>query len=197
MANAAEPHDLTVWLRRMSAGESDAAEKVAAVVYAELRRLAALALRGENRQHSLQPSVLVNEAFLQLLKSQPIDWQDRHHFYSLTARMMRRIIIDYFRHLRAQKRPPRELQLPAEDQIIFGEDRREEALMVDEALERLKAVDARAAQVVELRYFGGLDLEEIAGILDVHSRTVKRDWTMARWWLSRYFGESAGHATAS
>jgi RNA polymerase sigma factor (TIGR02999 family) len=190
MASGAAAKDLTVWLRRMSAGESDAAEQVASAVYAELRRLASSALRGENRQHSLQPSLLVNEAFLQLLKGQPIDWQDRNHFFSLAARMMRRIIVDYFRGARAQKRPPRDLQLPAEEGLAFSEDRREEVLMVDEALDRLRAIDARAAQVVELRYFAGLSIEETAEVLKINARTVKRDWSMARFWLARYFAES-------
>ena len=179
--------DLTVWLRRMSAGESRASEHVGAVVYAELRRIAGLAICRENRYHSLQPSLLVSEAFLQLMKAGPVDWQDRGHFFSVAARMMRRIVIDYFRGKDAQKRPPRGLQVAVEDAIVFTDERRDEALMVDEALEQLKEVDERASSVVELRYFGGLTCDEAAAVLHVNLRTVKRDWEMAQWWLRRYF----------
>ena len=179
--------DLTVWLKRMSAGESEASEYVGALVYTELRRIAALAICRENRYHSLNPSLLVSEVFVKLMKAQPVDWQDRGHFYSVAARMMRRIVVDYFRHSGAQKRPPRGLQIDAEDAIVFTDERRDEALMVDQALDLLKEVDSRAASVVELRYFGGLTCDETASVLSVNGRTVKRDWEMAQWWLRRYF----------
>jgi RNA polymerase sigma factor (TIGR02999 family) len=183
--------DLTVWLKRMSSGERQASEHVGALVYTELRRMAALAIRHENRYHSLQPSLLVSEVFMKLMKGRPIDWQDRSHFYSVAARMMRQIVVDYFRQSGAQKRPPRGLQIDARDAIVFTDERRDEALMVDEAIDMLKEVDARAASVVELRYFGGLTCDETAGVLNVNGRTVKRDWEMAQWWLRRYFDTGA------
>jgi RNA polymerase sigma-70 factor (ECF subfamily) len=191
--------DLTQWLKRMSAGDGEAAEHVASAVYQELRRLAASVINRENRYHSLQPTLLVNEAFLTLIKGQPIEWQDRKHFFSLACRMMRRIVVDYFRNQNAQRRPPRRLQLSIEDVVVFSDDRRDEALIVDEALDKLFEVDPRAAKVVELRYFAGLTIEQTAELLGVTDRTVKRDWEMAQWWLKRYFeskgkGKSGGAA---
>jgi len=181
--------DLTLWLKRMSAGEAEAAEHVAAAVYLELHRLAGFAMNRETRHHSLQPTLLVNEAFLRLLKGQPVDWQDRGHFFTLAAKIMRRIVTDHFRELDAQKRPPRQLQLSLEDAVVFSDYRREEALMVDEALDELGKVDSRAAKVVELRYFGGLTVEQTASVLNVADKTVQRDWDMAKWWLRRHFGD--------
>jgi len=186
--------DLTLWLRRMSAGEPEAAEHAAAVVYQELHRLAGAVIHGESRYHSLQPTLLVNEAFMRLLKGQPVDWQDRNHFFTLAAKIMRRVVTDHFRGQDAQKRPSRQHQLSLEDVLIFSDDRREEALMVDTALDELSKVDARASQVVELRYFGGLTIDQTANVLNVADKTVKRDWDMARWWLKRYFGDPGSSA---
>ena len=184
----ASADNLTLWLRRMSAGEAEAADHVASVVYQELRRLASSALNGQNSGHSLQPTLLVNEAFLKLLKGQPIDWQDRGHFFALASRMMRRIVVDYFRSRRAEKRPPRDLAMSLLDQVVFSDDRREEVMLVDEALHKLSEVDSRAAKVVEMRYFGGFTVAQTAEILGVADRTVKRDWEMAQWWLKSYIG---------
>ena len=140
------------------------------------------------RHHSLQPTLLVNEAFIRLIQSPDIDWQDRQHFYTLAARMMRRIIIDYFRGRDAQKRPPRSLEVPLEGAVVFDDSRREESLdVLDEALEQLNKFDPRAASVVELRYFGGMSITEIASLLNVAERTVRRDWLVAQAWLKRYF----------
>jgi RNA polymerase sigma factor (TIGR02999 family) len=187
MSDAGGDDDLTVWLQRMSEGDRQAAEHVASAVYRELHRLAANALSRERRNVSLQPTLLVNEAFLRLLNGQPLVWNDRKHFFSLAARMMRRIIVDYFRGQNAGKRPPRHLQLATDEVVVISDDHRDEALMVDEALNRLSEIDARAAEVVELRYFGGLTFDEVAGVLGVADRTVKRDWEMAQWWLRQYF----------
>lgn len=196
MASTPPDVDLTVWLRQMSAGDSEAAERVASAVYKELRRLAASAIGPDGRFQSLQPTVLVHEAFLQLIKSRPIAWQDRGHFYSLAARMMRRIVIDHFRCRNAQKRPPRNLQVSVEDALIFDENRSDEALIVDEALVKLTEIDARAAKVVELRYFGGFTVGETARVLGVADRTVKRDWEMAQWWLKQFLTSNSAPAKA-
>lgn len=187
MPPGSEDDDLTLWLRRMSAGEASAADRVAAIVYQELRRLASIAIGYDHQALSLEPTLLVNEAFLRLIKSKPVDWQDRKHFYALASRMMRRVLIDYFRARSACKRPPGELRLSLEHAVIFSVERQDEALIVDEALNRLHDVDSRAAQVVEMRYFGGFTVEQIAETLGVVEKTVKRDWEMARWWLRRYF----------
>jgi RNA polymerase sigma-70 factor, ECF subfamily len=186
-----EPVQLTLWLRRMSAGDAEAAEIVAGAVYGELKRLARNVMARENRMHSLEPTILVNEAFLRLIRGEPIEWADRKHFFVLASRMMRRIVIDYFRARQADKRPPRTMQLQIEDSMVISEERRDEALMVDQALTRLAKFDERAAQVVEMRYFGGMTLEQVGEILSVHERTVKRDWLVAQAWLRRYLSESA------
>jgi len=187
MSDARAGDDLTLWLRRMGMGEQEATEHVASLVYQELHRLAAAVINRETRDHSLQPTLLVNEAFLRLMKGQPVDWQDRGHFFALMARMMRRIVVDHFRSEGAQKRPSPQLRLSLEDAVVFADDRRDEALMVDEALDDFSKVDARAAEVVELRYFGGLETGQIAEILGISDRTVKRDWQAAKWWLERHF----------
>jgi RNA polymerase sigma factor (TIGR02999 family) len=175
----------------MSAGEHDAVEHVASVVYRELHRLASYAIRREHRHHSLQPTLLVNEAFLKLIDGRQIDWRDRSHFFTLASRMMRRIVVDYFRQQGAAKRPPRQNQVLMDDVVVFNEERRDEALMIDEALQKLSAIDPRAAQVVEFRYFGGLTEVETAGVLNVSPVTVRRDWEMAEWWLKNHFGAQA------
>lgn len=181
-----EPEKLTLWLRRMSQGDAEAAEVVANSVYKELKRLARSVMSHEYRTHSLQPTLLVNEAFLRLIRGEPIQWQDRQHFYVLAGRMMRRIVIDHFREKDASKRPPARLQLSLDDVVVISEERSQEALIIDEALDQLAAFDARAAQVVELRYFAGLTIEEIAEVLKKDPRTVKRDWRVARAWLHQY-----------
>lgn len=188
--------DLTQSLKRMSAGDTGAAERVASLVYQELHRLAAVALAGAGRDHSLQPTLLVNEAFLRLLGASPVAWQDRNHFRRTAARMMRRIIVDYFRSRSASKRPPKASRIELDDNFMFSDDRCDEALMVHEALDKLAQIDARAANVVELRFFGGLTIDETAEVLGVVDKTVQRDWEMAQWWLKHHFGSRADSAHA-
>lgn len=197
MTARADDKDLTFWLRRMSEGDELARERVASAVYSELHRVAARVLAGEGRDHSLQPTLLVNEAFLRLFGSQSVDWQNRQHFFLIAARMMRRIVIDYFRQRGAQKRPPVAMQLSLEDAVVFREDRLEEALMVDEALKKLEVYDATAAQVVELRYFAGFSTDEVARLLRRSDRSIKRDWSFAQAWLRRYFDGEGKHSGAS
>ena len=182
--------DLTILLRRMSSGDAKAAEIVASTVYGELRRVAKAIAGGNNRFHSLQPTVLVNEAFVRLIGGKPIQWADRRHFFSVAARMMRRIMVDYFREKKAQKRPQVKMQMSLDHVMVFNDERRDEVLMVDEALNKLGRLDPRAAEVVELRYFGGLSNDEVAKVLKLTDRTVKRDWQLAQAWLKDYFERS-------
>jgi RNA polymerase sigma factor (TIGR02999 family) len=184
--------DLTIWLKRMSAGDETAANHVASVVYQEMRRQATLALSRESRNQSLQPTLLVNDAFLRLIKGRPIDWQDRSHFFNLTAKTMRRIVVDHFRQQNASKRPRPALAVPLEEAIVFDESRRDEALMIDESLEYLTEVHPRAAQVLSLWYFGGLRQVEIANLVGISDRQVKRDLREAELCLRRYFGIGSG-----
>ncbi len=181
-----QPEQLTILLRRMAEGDREAADQAAHEVYAALRLLARSVLSGEANQHSLEPTLLVNEAFMRLLTGAKVDWQNRQHFYLLCARMMRRIVVDYFRQRSAQKRPQRESQIPLDNLFVISDDRQDEILVVDEALGRLHEFDPRAAQVAELRYFAGRDEREIAVILDVTERTVRRDWLAAQLFLKRH-----------
>jgi RNA polymerase sigma factor (TIGR02999 family) len=178
----------------MSDGDPQATELVAEAVYSELRRLARGALAREHRNHSLQPTALVNEAFVRLLQGEAVDWQDRQHFFFLAARMMRRIVIEYFRHKDTGKSIKPELQRPLDEAVVFTEDRAEEALIVNEALDRLADFDARASRVVELKYFGGLTNEQVADVLNVSAKTVVRDWNAARDWLRGHYGLARGSA---
>ena len=183
--------DLTIWLRRMNEGDSAAANLVAGAIYGELRQMAAGRLSREARDHSLQPTLLVNEMFLRLLRTQRVNWNDRGHFFATAARMMRRIIVDYFRDKGAQKRPPRSKQMQLEDVVIIDDSRQQEALLLDDALSQLATFDERAVLVVEMRYFGGFSAEQTAELLGVHPRTVMRDWRIARAWLKKYFNSRA------
>ena len=179
--------DLTVLLIRMNNGDLQAADQAAAEVHRELLRIAQGVLGRENNLQTLNPTVLVNEVFMRLLGGRKVEWQDRKHFYLLTARMMRRIVIDYARRKKKLSRP-HGIQVPLEHVALVSENRFDEALIVGEALEKLEAFDARAAKVVELRYFAGRSIDDIAEILDVGTRTVQRDWDAAQAWLKCFLG---------
>jgi len=175
---------LTQLLRRLSSGDEDAAAKVAAAAYGELRRLAGQCMRRERPGHTLQPTALVNEAFLKLVANTRADWRDRVQFYAVAARLMRRILVDYARKRRAGKRHGGR-QVTFEDYLVLREDRIEDVMGVDEALERLEALDPRQGRIVELRFFSGMTEEEIAEVLHISIPTVKREWSSAKAWLHR------------
>ena len=178
-----EPTTLTSLLWNARDGEPGAKEKLAEMVYPELRRLAAYYMRSERLDHTLQATALVNEAFVRLFDGQPVSVKDRAHFVALVARQMRRILVDYGRSFRAAKAAGSHIRLALDDVHDLGEKPDEDLLAVDDALEKLAAVDDRAAQVVELRFFGGLSEEETGEVLGISLSTVKRDWTFARAWL--------------
>jgi RNA polymerase sigma-70 factor, ECF subfamily len=173
--------DLTGLLHRLSRGEKDAEAELFPHVYRELQKIAHICLRGERTEHTLQATALVNEAYLKLTVGAQIDWKNRAHFFGLAAKGMRRILVDYARQRSAGKRAgihielDEELIVSAEQCTLIGD--------LHEALERLAEFAPRAAKVVELRYFGGMTEEEIADLLSVSVKTVKRDWQMARGWL--------------
>src|SRR5262249_1120927 len=153
------------------------------VVYGELRRLAGSYMRRERQDHTLQATALVHEAYLKLVEQRSVNWQSRAHFFGVAAQLMRRILIDHARgHLR-QKRGGEQKKLSLDQAYIFSEQQSAELLAVDEALERLSKLDPRQARVVELRFFGGLSVEEAAEVLGVSPKTVKRDWSVAKTWL--------------
>lgn len=178
------PPEITRLLREWREGNSDAFDKVAECVYSDLRRRAAAYLRKENPQHSLQVTGLVHETFIKLLDKREIEFQDRNHFFALAAQAMRRILVDHARHKRRDKRGGDAQAVPLEEDV---QDARQtpviDLLALDEALTELAAFDPRQASVVELKYFGGLTLEETAEVIGISPVTVKRDWQIARAWL--------------
>ena len=175
--------EITELLARFRRGDRQAESQLVPLVYGELRHLAAACLSRERRDHTLQTTALVHEAFLRMTgKNQP-DWQSRAHFFAIAARLMRQILVDYARHRRREKRGGSWEKLPLEEALVFSAEKSAELLALDEALERLAQQDERQCRIVEMKFFGGLSIQEIAEVLDTSPRTVKRDWTMARAWL--------------
>jgi RNA polymerase sigma-70 factor (ECF subfamily) len=177
--------DVTALLIAWRQGESGALDRLAPIVYDDLRVMARRCLRRERPDHSLQATALVNEAFLRLVDVRQVKWQDRAHFFAMSARMMRRILVDSARRRRYQKRGGGAARVTLDDAMLVVGDRGQDLVALDDALQALAAVDARKSQVVELRFFGGLAVEEIAEALQVSSDTVTRDWNMAKVWLLR------------
>jgi RNA polymerase sigma factor (TIGR02999 family) len=179
--------DITTLLHAVRRGESGADEQLFAAVYDELRSLARSLLRRES-SITVEPTGLVHEAFLRLDNRAAIDWVDRHHFYGVAARAMRRVLVDRARARQAAKRHGTDITLP--ELAPDGGDRSMTILAVDVALEELARLDERQARVVELRWFAGLSVEEAAAVLDVAPATVKRDWAAARAWLARALADA-------
>jgi RNA polymerase sigma factor (TIGR02999 family) len=186
--------ELTALLRGWSDGDAEAFERVLPLVYDELHRMAARYVAGERAAISLQPTALVNELCIRLLGWDPVRWQNRGHFYGVSARMMRRVLVDVARRRLAERRGGvASVRVPIDGIDVAASMPGDDLLAVDIALEKLAAVDARKAQVVELRFFGGLSVDEIARTLDVSPRTVHGDWTFARAWLYRALSGRHAH----
>lgn len=175
---------ITMLLQRLHNGDRSAESELLPVVYAQLHRLAERQFRSERTGHTLQPTALLSELYLRIIRDTAIDWQSRAHFYAIASETIRRILIEHARAAKALRRPNPAKRVEIDDVLIYADDRAEEILMIDEALAKLRLWDARQARVVELRFFGGLSVEETAEVLGVAERTVKRDWTLARAWLS-------------
>ena len=182
-------HEVTQILRDWSGGDARAPERLMPFVYDELRRLARSFLARERDGHTLQPTALVNEAYLRLVDQTRVEWQNRAHFYGIASRMMRRVLIDHARAHVTDKRGGGAVRLSLEDVQLPAEQRAASLVALDEALGRLAAMDERKCRVVEMRFFGGLSDEEIAEVLGVTTRTVLRDWKKARLWLYRELSE--------
>ena len=176
---------VSLLLRAWGRGDLQAREELIPVVYRELRRRAGAYLRRERRDHSLQPTALVHEAYLRLVGQDRVAWQNRAHFFGVAAQMMRRILIDHAREHHAAKRPGAAVRVTLDDGIGAVQPRECEMIVLDEALSELTHLNARQGQIVELRYFGGLSEEEVATVLSVSRRTVTREWRAARAWLYR------------
>jgi RNA polymerase sigma factor (TIGR02999 family) len=186
------PQDVTGHLRAWSEGDAEASARLMPLVYDELRRLARRYLAGERADHTLQPTALVNEAFLRLVDQRHVTWQNRAHFYGVAAQMMRRVLVDHARAHAAVKRGGSHVTLSLDEVNVLPEERAAELVALDEALGMLAAIDPRKARIVELRFFGGLSVEETAAVLGVSGKTVIRDWQMAKLWLYREISEGAG-----
>jgi RNA polymerase sigma factor (TIGR02999 family) len=176
--------EITRLLNAAADGDTSAQAELVDAVYQELHRLASSYMRREHRRdHTLQPTALVNEAYLLLIGDNPVNWDNRAHFYSAAAKTMRRILIDHARSHQAVKRSGRLERVELEDGLIAVDEKANELLELDAALERLALLDERQARVVELRFFGGLTVEETAKVAGISEKTVKRDWALARAWL--------------
>jgi RNA polymerase sigma-70 factor, ECF subfamily len=181
---SSDSQNVTVLLRRWRAGDKAALDELMPVVYAELRRSAARYLYIERSGHTLQPTALVHEAYLRLMDTD-VDWQDRAHFYAITARVLRRVLVEYARSRGRLKRGGSALRVPIEEIDLVNPNATEIITDVDDALQRLSAVDSRKSEILQLLYFGGLTYEETAAALDISPATVHRELALAKAWLHR------------
>jgi RNA polymerase sigma factor (TIGR02999 family) len=180
--------EVTILLAEMAKGNHEAAARLVPIVYGEMRRLAARYMRHERSDHTLQATALVHETYLKLVE-QRAQWSSRAEFFGVAAQVMRHILIDHARgHIR-EKRGGGRQPVPLEEALVFSPEKSSELLAIDEALQRLVKLDPRQSKIVELRFFGGLTVEETARVLDISPITVKRDWSLARAWL---YGELQG-----
>ena len=178
-----ESQDVTLLLSALTRGDDGAASKLIPVVYDELRRLAGSYMRRERVDHTLQATALVHEAYLKLVEQRSVNWQSRAHFVGVAAQLMRRILIEHARgHLR-QKRGGEQKKVSLDEAFVFSKQQADELLAVDDSLNRLAKIDPRQARGVEMRFFGGLSVEEAAEVLGVSPKTIKRDWSVAKAWL--------------
>jgi len=177
--------EVTHLLQAWSDGDSAALDKLTPLVYRELYRLARHYMAGERSGHTLQPTALINEAYLRLINWKDVQWQNRAHFFAMSAQVMRRVLVDFARSRGYVKRGGGQHRVSLEKTTLPSIEKSHEILALDEALCRLTALDPRKVQVVELRFFAGLSLEETAEVLKVSPFTVKRDWKLAKMWLLR------------
>jgi RNA polymerase sigma factor (TIGR02999 family) len=185
------PHEITQLLAEWSEGNQAALDRLYPLVYNELRRLAHGYLRRERKGHTLQTTALINEAYLRLVDQKHVHWANRSHFFGISAQIMRRILIDHARRYNYSKRGGGAQRISLDEGAVVAKPRARELLLLDEALNSLATIDPRRSQVVELRYFGGLNNEEIAEVLKISENTVMRDWNMARAWLYQELSGSA------
>ncbi len=186
---------ITQLLRSWSQGDEGAIEKLMPLVYDELHRMARRYMSGEKPGHTLQATALVNEAYLRLVNASEANWQNRTHFFAVSAQVMRRILVDWARSRQAAKRGSDVTALELDEAIAIPVQTGADLVRVDDALKALALVDPRKGQVVELRFFGGLSVEETAAVLKVSEETVHRDWRLAKSWLRRELTQAHPHGT--
>ena len=193
-APSVSQQQLTDLLTRWSQGDDRALSQLTPLVYDELRRIAHRHMGGQRPDHTLQTTALVNEAYLRLADQTNPQWQNRVHFFAVAARAMRQILVSYARSQRAEKRGGGALKIGLDEAAIVSPEQSKEIVDLHEALERLAILDSRKAQVVELKYFGGLNYDEMAEVLKISRVTVRRDWEFAKLWLYTELKEPANHA---
>ena len=179
------PHEVTLLLRNWRQGDHSALDKLIPVVYDELRRIAHHYMARERAGHTLQTTALVNEAYLRLIDADGVEWKDRAHFFAVSANVMRRVLVEIARSRGSRKRGGDACQVELEEAVIPPKSRDTDLVALDDALNALAAIDPREARVVELRFFGGLSVEETAEALGVSEKTVMREWSLAKIWLLR------------
>ena len=189
--NAASPEGITQLLLAWSEGDQTALEKLIPLVHSELRRLARSYMRRESPGHLLQTTALVNEAYLRLVDQRKVKWQNRAQFFGVSAQLMRRILVDFARARDNLKRGGKARQVSLDDALVVSQEREADLVALDDALTALAEIDPRQSQVVELRFFGGLSVEETAEVLKVSPETVMRDWKVAKLWLLRELSAGA------
>jgi len=183
------PENITHLLNQWSDGDERALDRLTPLVYEELRQQAARYLRREHRAHTMQATALINEAYLRLIDAREVRWQGRAHFFAIAANLMRRILVDHARRRAAEKRGGAQIHVTLDRIVAPTKQSDVDVLAIDEALTKLAAIDRQQAEIVELRFFSGLSVEETAAALGISARTVKRDWSVARAWLRREIGE--------
>jgi RNA polymerase sigma factor (TIGR02999 family) len=179
------PHEITHLLLAWNDGDQAALDKLVPLVYGELRRIARRYMNRESPGHLLQTTALVNEAYMRLIDADQVKWQNRAHFFAISARVMRRILVDFARRSDKLKRGGKTVEVSLDEALVVSANRGADLVAIDDALTTLSALDPRQSQVVELRFFGGLKDNEIAEVLKVSHGTVRRDWRLARAWLHR------------
>jgi RNA polymerase sigma factor (TIGR02999 family) len=190
---AALPNEITELLLNWSKGDKEALEHLIPLVSSELRRLARRYMAKERSGHTLQTSALINEAYLRLVDQQNVEWKDRAHFFAVAAQIMRHILIDHARRYQYEKRGAGAQKIELNDAVFSGQQRAKELIALDDSLSELAAFDPRKSQIVELRFFGGLSIEEVAEVVGISPATVKRELQAAKLWLKRIMtqGESS------
>lgn len=185
------PQDVTGLLHEWRHGDKSAFDRLMPLVYDEMRRIAHRYMQKERDGHTLQTTALINEAYVRLVGQQKIEWQNRAHFFAVTAEVMRHVLIDHARRLHYAKRGGGAQHVPFDDVDAMSTERAAELVALDEALSEFAKLDPRKSRVVELRYFGGLSLEETADVLEISLMTVRRDWRAAKAWLYRKLNDEA------
>jgi len=183
MNQPASQEDITRLLLAWGAGDKAALDALMPIVYGELRKLARGYMRRQPADHTLQTTALVNEAYLRLIDSSRVNWQNRNHFFAISAQLMRRVLVDFARARKSQKRGGEAQKIELDETLVVPFEQKTDLVALDEALTELAKLNERQSKVVELRYFGGLSEEEIAAHLEISVRTVRRDWSVARAWL--------------